>query len=1116
MSFNEKYQAGESYGDAPRAKQANLLDDPVKVATNILKDYAGARQAATLPELVGLVKSLMSDGEPSDDRKGNTELMIGILSSLPATSAVRAQLTQRLIDSLWSDLQHPPLSYVGGDVKYTVANGQTNSTDLHEEYDVIEFEAPGTGVRLREEVPPTPNGMHHYRMPDGSFNNILEPHLGRAGTPYAKSVRSAKRLHGTRPDPGQLFDLLMARDDGHFRENPAGISSMLFYHASIIIHDIFRTSRTDPNKSDTSSYLDLAPLYGSSLRDQLQIRTMLEGKLKPDTFHEKRLLGQPAGVNAMLVLYNRFHNHVAEVLLKINEAGRFTLAVRPGASNEDRAKAIAKQDHDLFNTARLIVCGLYASIALGDYLRAIMNLHHATTDWSLDPRMEIGKQYDGEGVPRGVGNQVSVEFNLLYRFHSCISKKDERWINDFFLKLFPGREVDDLENVSLQELGMALRDFEKTISPDPSQRTFAGLERQENGRFKDEDLVRVLKEAMEDPAGSFGSRMVPKALKIVEMQGILQARKWGCASLNEFREFFGLKRYEKFSEITSDEEIAYRLEKLYSDPDMVEMYPGIMIEDTKPVRSPGSGIAPTYTVGRAVLADAITLVRSDRFLTLDYTVSNLTAWGMNEIQGDPKTLGGSMLYRLIQRGLPGWFPFNSIAVMQPMYTKKANIAIAKELGTIDQYTLDDPSPPKKPVVIKTWAGIKQVLNDPATFPLGWGKVLDYIFNGKRDVGWFMLAGNEPRNLEHRKKTAQAFSKLPNLQQTILDFIDRVGKNLLKEADFELKTGLHQVDIIRDVAIPLNAQFTSDLFYFDLRTDENPQGTLSVVDLYKSMVNLRIWATNNTDPAESWNRRRRAAEGAKVIIDSTRKLVDEVVSSRGFGLGLTSTLAKKFSRQAYLKDHSLRSSGFKLVDALLAQGASAENVVDQLWLLAFGEIGVLVTTFYEILEWFMRPENKSIWEQVQQLAQQGDVAKLRTYVAEAQRLTSPFRIIRYPSKTAEVEGKTVGPNNVVILNIADAGRDPQMVPNADKFDPTRERPEIDGYSTGQHECFGRHMAVTFLTGLIKLVANLKGLRKAPGQQGEVKTISVGGEKIYLNDNWSYFAFNTNTWKVQYDD
>ncbi|KAH7311220.1 linoleate diol synthase [Stachybotrys elegans] len=1113
MTFQQKYQEGESYGDARAPGKTTFLEDPVEIAKSILKDYVGARQAASLPELIGLVQSLMNDEGASDDRKGNTELMISILSSLPATSAVRAQLTHRLIDTLWNNLQHPPLSYVGGDIKYEISNGEATACEGHDKYNIIEYEVPTTGITIRGEVPRSPNGMHHYRMPDGSFNNILEPHLGRAGTPYAKSVRSSKRLHGVRPDPGQLFDLLMARGDD-FKENPAGISSMLFYHASIIIHDIFRTSRSDPNKSDTSSYLDLAPLYGSSLRDQLKIRTMLEGKLKPDTFSEKRLLGQPAGVNVMLVLYNRFHNYVADVLLKINEGGRFTLG--PSSTPEARAKALAKQDHDLFNTARLIVCGMYASIALGDYLRAIMNLHHSNTDWSLDPRMEIGKQYDGEGVPRGVGNQVSVEFNLLYRFHSCISKRDERWINDFFLQLFPGRNLDELQNLSAMELGRALFEFEKKIPVEPSERTFDGLERQANGRFKDEDLVRILKEAMEDPAGCFGAKMTPKILKIVEMQGILQARKWGCASLNEFRQFFGLKRYEKFSDITSDEDIAYKLEKLYTDPDMVEMYPGLMVEDIKPARNPGVGICPTYTVGRAVLADAITLVRSDRFLTLDYNVANLTAWGMNEIQGDPKTLGGSMLYRLIQRGLPGWFPFNSIAIMQPMYTKKANIEIAKELGTFDQYTLDDPSPPKTPVVIKTWEGIKQVLTDVKTFPLGWGKVLNLIFNNQRDMAWFMLAGNEARNYEHRKNMGQAFGKLSNIRETVYEFIDRVGTAHLKSADFNLGNGVHQLDILRDVAIPINAQYTSDLFYMDMRSDENPDGTLSIIDLYKSMCNLRIWATNNTDPAESWNRRRRAAEGAKVITGANRKLVDEVVTSRGLGLGLTAALSKRFTRQSYLKAGSLRSLGFKLVDALLAQGSSAENVTDQLWLMAFGEVGVLVTTFYEIMEFFLRPENASIWGQVQEIAASGDLPKLETYVAEAQRLTSPFRIIRYVTTTAEVEGKTVAPNNLLILNTADAARDPEHVPNPTQFDPTRQQPEISGYSTGFHECFGKRMAVIYLTGMVKLAAGLKNLRNAPGPLGTVKTIHVNGEKIYMNDSWSYFGFNASTWKVQYDD
>lgn len=78
---------------------------------------------------------------------------------------------------------------------------------------------------------------------------------------------------------------------------------------------------------------------------------MKQGLLKPDTFLERRLLGQPVGVKVLLVLYSRFHNYVADVLIKINENGRFTLP--PTTDDEALEKAIAKQDNDLFQTARL-------------------------------------------------------------------------------------------------------------------------------------------------------------------------------------------------------------------------------------------------------------------------------------------------------------------------------------------------------------------------------------------------------------------------------------------------------------------------------------------------------------------------------------------------------------------------------------------------------------------------------------------------------------------------------------------------------------------------------------------------------------------------------------------
>lgn len=73
-------------------------------------------------------------------------------------------------------------------------------------------------------------------------------------------------------------------------------------------------NHADFNQSDTSSYLDLAPLYGSVEEEQKLVRTFKDGKLKPDCFSEKRLLGFPPGVCVMLVMFNRFHNYVVTQL----------------------------------------------------------------------------------------------------------------------------------------------------------------------------------------------------------------------------------------------------------------------------------------------------------------------------------------------------------------------------------------------------------------------------------------------------------------------------------------------------------------------------------------------------------------------------------------------------------------------------------------------------------------------------------------------------------------------------------------------------------------------------------------------------------------------------------
>lgn len=70
MSDEHKFQAGEDYADVRKKSSASFLSDPVKVAQDLLKDYASLRSEATLTQVIGLIKGIMNEGDPIDDKKG--------------------------------------------------------------------------------------------------------------------------------------------------------------------------------------------------------------------------------------------------------------------------------------------------------------------------------------------------------------------------------------------------------------------------------------------------------------------------------------------------------------------------------------------------------------------------------------------------------------------------------------------------------------------------------------------------------------------------------------------------------------------------------------------------------------------------------------------------------------------------------------------------------------------------------------------------------------------------------------------------------------------------------------------------------------------------------------
>jgi linoleate 8R-lipoxygenase/9,12-octadecadienoate 8-hydroperoxide 8R-isomerase len=70
--------------------------------------------------------------------------------------------------------------------------------------------------------------------------------------------------------------------------------------------------------------------------------------------------------------------------------------------------------------------------------------------------------------------------------------------------------------------------------------------------------------------------------------------------------------------------------------------------------------------------------------------------------------------------------------------------------------------------------------------------------------------------------------------------------------------------------------------------------------------------------------------------------------------------------------------------------------------------------------------------------------------------------------------------------------------------------------GPHQCLGYDLCITGLTTMLKTIAKLGGLRRAPGSQGQLKKIvKDAGITAYMTaDEKSYFPFPT-TMKVQWD-
>lgn len=1056
-----------------------VINGATPVTRPVLKDlYSSiASQSGRWASNLGLLGSLSDtkflDGGVVDDRKYQMEQIIQLAASLPRGSDALNSLGHNFIALLWNNLEHPPLSILGEQYK--------------------------------------------YRQADGSYNNIKYPNLGKAGQSYARTVKPLTLKPGVLPDPAVVFDAIMARGK-HPKEHPNKLSSTLFYLASIIIHDVFHTDERDFTKVKTSSYLDLSPLYGNNQKEQDRVRTFKDGLLKPDVFSNSRILGFPPGVAALLILFNRYHNYIAIQLKDINENNRFT--------KDPKDKDGKILDNDLFQTARLVTCGLYVNIILTDYVRTILNLNRTDSTWTLDPRENFG-QWDNSTTGAGTGNQVSCEFNLVYRWHAAISKKDEKWSEDMYRKIL-GR--DSYTDASEEELLLKLRQWLATRGDNPTKWHLDSLDesrypRNKNGTFDDEDLAEVLTAATEDVACAFGPRQVPVVMKLVEVLGMQQARAWNVATLNEFRKFFKLEPHKSFSDITKDQEVAHALQALYQHPDYVELAPGLAAEDAKEPFEPGSGLCPGFTVSRTILSDAVALVRGDRFYTIDFTPATLTNWGFNQIRSDPDVAQGGCAYNLFMRALPNWYRGNSVYAMFPFVIPKENAKILEKLGTKDQYGFARPSFVPIPTPVKTWSGVTSVLRNQKDFRVPWGPHTHYISGHD-----YMLSGDKPANAEQKVEIGKALFCPANWDREVRKFYESVTTQLIELKSEKLRERWYQLDACRDVGNPSHAVFVAQLFSLPLKTSNsiNP-AAVEVDQLYLALSVLFAYVFLDMDTARSFKLR----SGAKQAGDQLSKLIKLVCTEVQVGSYMHLNGLFNLGQSGKL----LRDYGVKLIERFLKIGKSIDDVVGAVLPTAAAAVATQAQHFAQMLDLYLEPEYNKHWPAIQRLAWSDDDADfelLKSYALEANRLRpAAWGLLRNTANPTTIidgaRGKIkAAESEVIYTDFVSAGQDPTVFPDPLSIKLDRDRSLYIHHGYGPHSCLGRPLVETAMAAQLKIFARLRNLRRAPGPQGRMKSSqpapnpvssnpgkSPGSITVYMKDDWSdWWPFPT-ALKIHHD-
>lgn len=214
------------------------------------------------------------------------------------------------------------------------------------------------------------------------------------------------------------------------------------------------------------------------------------------------------------------------------------------------ARALAREypawdDERLFQTARNIVTLLVCKIVLEEYINHITPYHFRfALDDDLSTRLACS--------PWHRENWASIEFNLVYRWHSLIP--------------------------SALQVGPDEMPLAKTLFNAPL--------------LAQHGLARVMQDASLQRAGRIGLFNTDAALLHIDLDSIADSRALRLAPYNAYRRHLKMPQVRSFNQISDDRQVSDTLRGLYRSVEDIDLYVGAFAEQPS---SPNTMLGPLLT-----------------------------------------------------------------------------------------------------------------------------------------------------------------------------------------------------------------------------------------------------------------------------------------------------------------------------------------------------------------------------------------------------------------------------------------------------------------------------------------------------------------------------------------